>query len=101
MGVVERENIMLGIVSQDIIEETSGRIFVGLIDENRPTFLQPSFGYPSFPMEFRQPIIIAFSSGSMILENDSKTTPKQSLDLFDLIPYGPDLCITMYYYATN
>jgi hypothetical protein len=98
-GVEERENIILGIASSDVIQETGG-IFVGLIeqDDHRPTFLQ-QFGYQSFAMEFRQPgSSIVFSSGSMISENDS-----ESFELFDLTPYGPDLCLTMefYYSATT
>jgi hypothetical protein len=94
--VEERENIILGIASPDVIHETGG-VFVGLMnqDDHRPTFLQ-QFGYQSFAMEFRRPpqqpgggsssSSIVFSSGSMISETDS-----ESFELFDLTPYGPDL----------
>jgi hypothetical protein len=55
-GVEERENIILRIVSPDVIQETGGVVVGFLIeqDDHRPTFLQ-QFGYQSFAMEFRQP----------------------------------------------
>ena len=119
VGIVEeRSNVVLGMASPEVIENTGG-IFVGLMDkdENRPTFLQ-QFGYNSFTIDFIQPTLY-LSSDSLIMpltdifkestkdettlstaSQISKASTLQQnwnikkcyiLDLFDLQPYGPNV----------
>ena len=117
VGIVEeRSNVVLGMASPEVIENTGG-IFVGLMnkDENRPTFLQ-QFGYTSFMIDFIQPsLYLSSESLLMPLSNNFKesttdeTTSNKAihmtkaptlqqardknymLDLFDLQPYGPNV----------
>lgn len=83
--LLEKRNMVLGIASPEVIQETGG-IFVGLIrrDDNRPSFLQ-QVGYRSLAIDFQSP--------SILLSNRRLIEPQDpdSLKLFSLQPYGPDL----------
>ena len=93
--LVETKNVVLGIASEQVIQETGG-IFVGLMerDNSRPTFMQ-QYGYRSFGIQFRcrlstttttSDLSIVFSKGSMIAKQDP-----DSYELFELQSYGPNM----------
>jgi len=88
-GVAEVSNMMLGVVSPELIRETGG-IFCGLIqrDDHRSTWIQQiGSHYTSLRLNLATP------KPSLLLSSRS-LAPKltrNEMDLFDLSWYGPDL----------
>ena len=115
--IEDQNNVILGIPS-DIVQEESGGIFIGLmaVDENRPSFMK-QFGYDAFSLRFqngnnseerydrvendqknRDPASLVLWNGKQSDSSDACNTNDMidsfdpySMKLFDLTPYGPDL----------
>jgi hypothetical protein len=115
--IEDQNNVILGIPS-DIVQEESGGIFMGLmaVDENRPSFMK-QFGYDAFSLRFqngnnseerydkvenneknRDPASLVLWNGKQSDRSDAFNTNEMidrfdpsSMKLFDLTPYGPDL----------
>lgn len=78
-------NMVLGVPPSNVLDDTGG-IFCGLMvqDDSRPTVLQ-QWGYPSFSLDYRQRELL-LSQGNLLSVDDS-----DSLPIFDLTSYGPNL----------
>ena len=97
-GIVqEQSNVVVGLPTTEVIQETGGIIFVGLMynDKNRPTFLQQLHNYKSFTIDFRKPSLY-LTKASLIKTppNDNNNKKKKNavvMDLFNLQSYGPNV----------